>query len=180
MKKYKVTSLPRAAQFRHYIYQLIDAPLGYEWGKETPWGTDCSGTVCYPLIRMGFKIRTTADDLYKRVFTINVPDSKLQDLSRVMVVFYIATKPWTKLSGEKMPAGSARHVTPVVGRYVVCQANWKQDKIYLDTAYNVRVNMEPGCEAVWREIDWKATRLLSGKAYYGPDSELIQWLDMEV
>ena len=168
----------RAVQFRHYSLMLVDADEGYEWGKETPYGTDCSGTVCFPLIRMGYKIRTTADELYNRLFTFEIEEKDELDLERVVAVFYVMQKPWTKLSGERMAAGTVRHVTPVVGRYVVVDADWDRDQIILKTAKEVRVGMErKGAAAEWREIDWKTARLLSGKIFYGPDDEILKWLE---
>ena len=60
-----------AREFRHYAFELVDADQGYEWGKESPAGADCSGTVCYPLIKMGLYIRTTAEELYRKIFPLH-------------------------------------------------------------------------------------------------------------
>lgn len=54
----------RARKFRRGCAVLIDAPLGYEWGKENLNGADCSGVVCHGLFCAGFKIRTTAHRLH--------------------------------------------------------------------------------------------------------------------
>ncbi len=117
-----------AEAFRKGILARIDAPKGYEWNKESRIGTDCSGTVYGPLIEMGYKIRSDANDLYWKIFTIPVKEKDELDLDRIMAVFYIMQRPWKKLSGDVMPAGSARHVTPVVGEYVVCDADWKKER----------------------------------------------------
>lgn len=178
MKEFKISNLSRTAQFRHYAVQLLDAPQGYEWGKENPYGTDCSGTVCYPLIRMRYKIRTTADALYRKIFTITVKEEDELDLSKIVSVFYVMQKSWHKLSGELMPKGTVRHVTPVVGRYVVCDADWNRDQIILKTAKEVRIKYEnKGAIAVWREINWDAVKKYEGKLYYGVDKELLDLLN---
>ncbi len=163
-----------AKDFRYYVLRLIDAEKGYEYGKETPLGADCSGTISYPLIKMGYKIRTTADELCRKIFTDRVAEKDELDLDRIMAVFYVMNKPWTKLSGEKMPVGTVRHVTPVVGRYVVCDADWGRDQIILKTAKDVRMQFEGiGANAVWREINWDAVLRYNNILYYNPDPELL-------
>ena len=45
---------------RKYIsgaLEMVNAPDGYEWGKETPKGADCSGVVAWALNRAGFQYR---------------------------------------------------------------------------------------------------------------------------
>ena len=168
----------QAAIFRSYVFHLIDADEGYEWGKENPYGTDCSGTVCYPLIRMGHEIRATADALYRKIFTIPVGDEDDLDLDKIISVFYVMQKSWLKLSGEIMPKGTVRHVTPVVGRYAVCDADWGRDQIILKTAKEVRVDFESkGAIAIWREINWDAVKKYEGKLFYGLDKELLKLLN---
>lgn len=168
-----------AAKYRHYCLMLVDADEGYEWGKENPYGTDCSGTICYPLMRMGYKIRTTADELYRKLFTIT-PRNDL-DLEKVMAVFYVMQKAWTKLSGELMPAGSVRHVTPVVGRYVVVDADYSRDQIVLKTAKEVRLEVEAkGAVAVWKELNWESVKRYDGKLYYSPDPEVLAMMGEEI
>ena len=167
----------RAIQFRHYALQLVDADQGYEWGKENPYGTDCSGTICYPLNGMKRRIRTTADELYRKIFTKVVHPSVELDLDRILAVFYVMQKPWEKLSGEQMAAGTVRHVTPVVGRYVVVDADWSRDQIILKTAKEVRIGYEgKGALAIWREIDWGDVQLHDGKLFYSPDPEILHLL----
>jgi hypothetical protein len=154
----------------------VDADQGYEWGKESPYGTDCSGTICYPLICMGYKIRTTADELFKKIFTVPIKDHT--DLNSIMAVFYVPRGPWKKMSGQIMPDGTAKHVNPVVGWYVVCDADFHRDRIILKTARNVRIsfqNRNKGAKAVWRKIDWEAVEYHSEREdmFYSPDPELL-------
>jgi murein DD-endopeptidase len=58
----------------------------------------------------GFLARTTADDLYKRYFTINSPSEAM-----IRAAFWVTQKPQNH--GElTVPAGTATHVAGVVGR----------------------------------------------------------------
>ncbi len=167
-----------AKAFRHHIFHLVDAEEGYEYGRETPIGTDCSGTVCYPLIKMGYLIRTTADELYRKIFTRLISEKNELDLDRILAVFYVMKKPWEKLSGKKMPARTVRHVTPVIGRYCVVDADWKRDEIIVKTAKEVRVQFEAiGAEAVWRELNIENAKKYSGKLFYSPDKEILELLN---
>ena len=167
-----------AEQFRSGVLKLIDAEEGYEWGKESPYGADCSGTVCYPLIRMHHRIRTDANDLYHKIFTIPVKEKDELDLNRVMAVFYVMKRPWKKLDGTIMPAGTVRHVTPVVGQYVVCDADWEMDRIILKTAKAVRLELQKvKAKAVWREINWDAVLRYNGVLFYNPDPEILNFIN---
>ncbi len=167
-----------AEAFRKGVLARIDAPEGYEFGKESRRGTDCSGTVYGPLIEMGYKIRSDANDLYLKIFTVPVAEKDELDLDRIMAVFYVMQKAWKKLDGTKMSPGTARHVTPVVGKYVVCDADWEKDKILLKTAKAVRLELEKvGANAVWREINWDAVLRYNGILFYNPDKELMESLN---
>ncbi|KKM94586.1 hypothetical protein LCGC14_1196850 [marine sediment metagenome] len=162
-----------AEAFRKGVLARVDAKEGYEYGKESRIGTDCSGLPSGALIEMGYKIRTDANELYHKIFTIPVLEHDELDLDRIMAVFYVMQKAWKKLDGTKMPPDTARHVSPVVGRYVVADADWERDKVLLKTAKEVRLELEKvGARAVWREIDWDAACRYSGILYYNPDPEL--------
>ena len=94
--------------------------LKYRGGRETPFDEgDCSATVSGPLYLMGFDIRGTADALYREIFT----DPTTDYLSRedIIAIFYITKMPREHF-GRTVPAGTATHVAPVVGRYVVVNA----------------------------------------------------------
>jgi murein DD-endopeptidase len=55
-------------KFIYFLLLQLGSPYG--WGKENPEASDCSGAVCLALYAAtGLLIRTTADDLYRRVFT---------------------------------------------------------------------------------------------------------------
>ena len=165
-----------AKNFRHYAFELVDADQGYEWGRENPYGADCSGTVCYPLIKMGLYIRTTAEELYRMIFTRLVPTMAVElDMDRILAVFYVMRKPWKKLDGTPMPARSVRHVTPVIGRYCVIDADARRDQIIIKTAKEVRVRFEAiGADADWRELNLENAKKYSGKMFYNPDPEILE------
>jgi murein DD-endopeptidase len=55
-------------KFIYFLLLQFGSPYG--WGKENPESSDCSGAVCLALYAAtGLLVRTTADDLYRRVFT---------------------------------------------------------------------------------------------------------------
>jgi murein DD-endopeptidase len=62
----------RMSETEKFIYfLLLQYKSPYCWGEENPEGSDCSGAVCMSLYAAtGLLIRTTADDLFKRVFTV--------------------------------------------------------------------------------------------------------------
>lgn len=153
-------------QFRAYAAMVLDAP--YVWGSENPQGTDCSGTVCFPLWMMGFNIRVTADVLFKQLFTIVPVDEA--DLSHLMAVFYVAKGPQDH-HGNSVPTGTAVHVTPVLGRNVVLNAG---DRVTLSTALTIRQWFESrNCSAVWREIDWKKVQEMSASLKFAWDIDPV-------
>jgi hypothetical protein len=148
-QSYKLERATEAERFRQLALLLVDAP--YRWGQETLRGTDCSGTVCFPLFMMGYDVRVTADVLYRKLFTRPVAEPEEEtDPERIMCVFYI-TRRAIRHGELSVPAGTAIHVTPVVGRYVVVNAG---DPVSLETAAHVRRWFEAKqCGAEWRELD---------------------------
>jgi murein DD-endopeptidase len=61
--------MSEAEKFVYFLLLQYKSP--YLWGEENPEGSDCSGAVCMSLYAAtGLLIRTTADDLFKRVFTV--------------------------------------------------------------------------------------------------------------
>jgi murein DD-endopeptidase len=85
-------------KFIYFLLLQFGSPYG--WGKENPESSDCSGAVCLALYAAtGLLIRTTADDLYRRVFTKMNPGA-----GDIRAVFFI--------DGN---TGKASHVAGLVG-----------------------------------------------------------------
>ncbi|AEF83455.1 NlpC/P60 family protein [Leadbettera azotonutricia] len=91
-----------------YIYALLlQYGSPYKWGQENPEGADCSGTVCLALfMATGLLIRTTADDLYKRFFTVKEPKA-----GSIRAAFFIDGK-----------TGTATHVAGLAGEGIALNA----------------------------------------------------------
>lgn len=169
----KIKDLSVPAQFRKYALQMVDAPLGFEYGKETPIGADCSGVVCYPLLMMGWKIRTSADSLYQYIFTKKVWERDRNNWKQsIRAVFFIARRPWHKPGWGPMEAGTAFHVAPLVGRNTLVHADSLVDQIYLVDAVTLAQTYDYwGFDIVWREIDFHALDQHNGVLYASIDPE---------
>jgi murein DD-endopeptidase len=65
----------KMAETEKFVYALLlQYGSPYEWGRENPEGADCSGSVCLALfMATGLLVRTTADDLFRRIFTVQNP-----------------------------------------------------------------------------------------------------------
>ncbi|WP_245534713.1 NlpC/P60 family protein [Treponema primitia] len=94
--------MTEAEKFIYFLLLQFNSPYG--WGKENPELSDCSGAVCLALFAAtGHFIRTTADDLYKRVFTAQRPSP-----DGIKAAFFVDGK-----------TGAASHVAGLVGDGVV-------------------------------------------------------------
>jgi murein DD-endopeptidase len=75
-EKRQFEGMNEADKFIYFLLLQYGSPYG--WGKENPESSDCSGAVCLALYAAtGLLIRTTADDLYHRVFTVQNPDRNM-------------------------------------------------------------------------------------------------------
>ena len=115
-EKRKFEKMNELQKFIYFLLKCYGAPYG--WGKENPETTDCSGSVCLALFAAtGFLIRTTADDLLKRVFTKANPSQ-----NDIRAVFFVAKN--NKQHGEGYAvAGSAVHVAGIVDDGVIFNAS---------------------------------------------------------
>jgi murein DD-endopeptidase len=96
-------------KFQYFLLLQFGSPYG--WGNENPVESDCSGAVCLALYAAtGCLVRTTADELYKRYFTIKSPAEAM-----IRAAFWITQK--EQRHGDRVvPAGTATHIAGVVGR----------------------------------------------------------------
>ena len=159
--------------FRIFALRYYNAP--YDWGKEWLLGVDCSGTLCGPLLKMGYLIRTTATDLYKRLFTIPVVGHHDEHIA---ALFVVTTEP-TPHGDRTLPAGGVTHVMPFVGENVVLDASWK-DKVRLRSLTDVftRYKTSTTILAV-RALNWRLLRELheNRSMAFGIDDELLEFID---
>ncbi|MDR0448336.1 MAG: C40 family peptidase [Treponema sp.] len=67
-KQSKFEKMTEHDKFVYFLLLQFGSPYG--WGKENPEASDCSGAVCMALFAAtGLLVRTSADDLMRRVFT---------------------------------------------------------------------------------------------------------------
>ena len=111
-EKAKFEKMNESDRFIYFLCKQFGSPYG--WGKETPVSSDCSGAICMALFAAtGLLIRTTADDLYKRVFT--KPNPRAGD---IRAVFYLTKK--AQRHGDRMvAAGTATHVAGILDDGVI-------------------------------------------------------------
>jgi murein DD-endopeptidase len=99
-------------KYQYFLGLQYGSPYG--WGEENPEASDCSGAVCMALYAAtGKLIRTTADDLYRRVFTIKSPSP-----GDIQAAFWITQKAGSH-GDREVDTGTATHIAGVVGREVV-------------------------------------------------------------
>jgi murein DD-endopeptidase len=98
----------KMSEAEKYNYSLLlQYGSPYMWGAENPEGVDCSGSVCLALfMATGLLVRTTADDLYKRFFTVKEPAA-----GTIRAAFFIDGK-----------SGTATHIAGLVGEGVALNA----------------------------------------------------------
>ena len=98
-EKRKFEKMNELEKFIYFLLKQFGSPYG--WGKENPDTSDCSGAVCMSLFAAtGLLIRTTADDLYKRVFTVINPRA-----NQIRVIFCISKKN-VQHGDRTVPAGT--------------------------------------------------------------------------
>jgi len=110
-------------RFIYWALKLVGSR--YVWGAEHIGATDCSGSVCFPLLMMGYNIRITAQQLHDNLFT---KSADIFDKNNPSVVFWRTEK--AIQHGEKrVEAGTIVHVTPLIGLSTVLDASWPVARI---------------------------------------------------
>lgn len=154
----------RPVLFRHFCLMLLGA--SYELGRENLFETDCSGTICWPLFCLGYRIRMTAEDLAGRLFIHHVEDAEtVQDyLNRVLAVFF-------------QRAGRVTHVAPIVGRGVIIDAVEPAQPVQLKALEPVvRWYTAHGYGLFIRSIEWRMVESISqteGAAFLSNADEML-------
>jgi murein DD-endopeptidase len=157
-------------KFIYFLLLQFGSPYG--WGKENPEGSDCSGAVCLALYAAtGLLIRTTADDLYRRVFTKVNPRP-----SDIRAVFYL-TKKDKKHGDGYAAAGSAVHVAGILEDGIILNSQEPYAKVrrIADVSDWFQRN---GHDVVIRGLDRAALERVAGEGLrYGVDPELGRYFD---
>jgi murein DD-endopeptidase len=157
-EKKQFAKMTEPEKFVYFLLLQYGSP--YQWGKETPEGSDCSVAVCLALYAAtGLLIRTTADDLYKRVFTVMNPGR-----SMIRAAFFVEGK-----------TGKAIHTAGLVDDGVVMNSQ--------EPAARVRTLMDMtawfwdrGSSMAVRGLDRAALERLAGSdTTYDLDHEFFQY-----
>jgi murein DD-endopeptidase len=163
-EKRQFEKMSELERFAYFLLLQFGSPYG--WGKENPEASDCSGAVCLALYAAtGLLIRTTADDLYRRVFTRVNPRP-----SDIRAVFYITKK--DKRHGDRAAtAGTVVHVAGIVADGIILNSQEPCAKVRLITGLSDTFQRS-GHEVVIRGLDRAALERLAGEGTnYGIDPE---------
>jgi murein DD-endopeptidase len=171
-EKKQVEGMTEQDTFIYFLLLQFGSP--YSWGKENPEGSDCSGAVCLALYAAtGLLIRTTADDLYRRVFTKLNPRP-----GDIRAVFYLTKK--DKRHGDRAASpGTAVHVAGILEDGVILNSQEPYAKVRRITDVSDWFQRN-GHEVAVRGLDREALAKLAreGKTRYGLDNEFSQYFDM--
>jgi|GEM_PF-920295 len=158
---------------RFVYFLLLQYGSPYGWGNENPAASDCSGAVCMALYAAtGLLVRTTADDLLRRVFTKANPRA-----GDIRAVFYL-TKNGRKHGDRLVAAGTATHIAGFVDDGVIL--NSQQPTARLRRASDVSDwYARNGHEVVVRGLDRAALeRLADAGAVWGLDAEFHRYFNV--
>ena len=170
-EKSKFEKMNETDRFIYFLCKQFGSPYG--WGKENPVTSDCSGAVCMSLYAAtGLLIRTTADDLYKRVFTKINPRA-----GDIRAVFYLTKKDGRH--GDRMvAAGTATHVAGFLDDGVILnsQEPYARVRRISDVSDWYQRN---GYEVAVRGLNREALEKLTveGKTVYDLDPEFNQFFE---
>jgi murein DD-endopeptidase len=164
-EKRQFEKMSEADKFVYFLLLQFGSPYG--WGKENPESSDCSGAVCLALYAATrLLIRTTADDLYQRVFIKVNPKA-----TDIRAVFYLAKK--DKKHGDGYAAaGTAVHVAGILEDGIILNSQEPYAKVRRITDVSDYF-MRNGHEVAVRGLDREALEKLAreGKTRYGLDPE---------
>jgi murein DD-endopeptidase len=159
-------------KFIYFLLMQFGSPYG--WGQENPEASDCSGAVCLALYAAtGLLIRTTADDLFKRVFTRLNPKT-----GDIRAVFFVSKK--DKKHGDRwVAAGTATHVAAFVDDGVIFNSQEPYARVRRINELSDSYQRE-GNEVHIRGLNRDALARLAGegKTVYGLDAEFSRYFDL--
>jgi murein DD-endopeptidase len=159
-------------KFVYFLLLQFGSPYG--WGNENPEKSDCSGAVCMALYAAtGLLIRTTADDLYKRVFTVVNPRP-----DTIRAVFFI-TKKNVKHGDRMVAAGTATHIAGILENGIILNSQEPYAKIrqIIEVSNWYQNN---GHEVVVRGLNRETLARLAneGKTVYDLDPEFSKYFEV--
>ena len=172
IEKRQFEAMNEPNKFIYFLLLQFGSP--YSWGSENPERSDCSGAVCMALFAAtGLLIRTTADDLLKRVFTKRNPKQ-----GDIRAVFYV-TKKAMKHGDRNVAAGTATHIAGFLDDGVILNSQTPFARIR-------RINevtdwyQRNGYDVVIRGLDRNALARLSkeGNTRHGLDKEFFQYFNV--
>jgi len=159
-------------KFVYFLLLQFGSPYG--WGNENPITSDCSGAVCMALFAAtGLLIRTTADDLLKRVFTKVNPRG-----GDIRAVFYVTKK--DKKHGDRyVAAGTATHIAGFIEDGIILNSQEPYAKVRYITEVSSWFQRE-GHDVVVRGLDRNALERLAkeGKTVYGLDENFKRFFNV--
>ena len=174
MMKNEKTQFEKMSETDKFVYfLLLQFGSPYGWGKENPEASDCSGAVCMALYAAtGLLIRTTADDLLKRVFTKVNPRS-----GDIRAVFFVTTKN-QKHGNTVVSAGTATHVAGFVDDGVILNSQEPCARVRRINEVSNWFQLS-GHEVVVRGLNREALEKLAieKKAVYSLDAEFQRYFD---
>ena len=171
-EKGKFEKMNETDRFIYFLCKQFGSPYG--WGKENPVTSDCSGAVCMSLYAAtGLLIRTTADDLYKRVFTKVNPKA-----GDIRAVFYIAKKD-QRHRDRMVAAGTATHIAGILDDGIILNSQEPSARIrrISDVSDWYQRN---GHEVAIRGLNREALERIAreGKSVYDLDPEFSRFFDV--
>jgi len=171
-EKTQFEKMSETDKFIYFLLLQFGSPYG--WGKENPVSSDCSGAVCLALFAAtGLLIRTTADDLLKRVFTKVNPRQ-----GDIRAVFYVTRKD-KKHVDRYVAAGTATHIAGILEDGIILNSQEPYAKVRRIDEVSSWFQKE-GHDVLVRGLDREALARLAGerKTVYDLDAEFKQYFDL--
>jgi len=160
---------------RFVYFLLLQFGSPYGWGSENPVTSDCSGAVCMALFAAtGFLIRTTADDLLKRVFTKVNPQA-----GEIRAIFYVTRKE-KKHGAGWVAAGTCTHIAGILENGIIMNSQEPYAKVRNISEVSNWFQRE-GHDVLVRGLDRLAleTLAMEKKTVYGLDKEFSRFFNVE-